>query len=109
MGTKIESFNKFLSNLKPAIFGLQETKQKLFDPPIKCENLKNYQTFELKREIEKEDGGKGLSGGGLAIGVIHELKPVQTRQGCDFSECISVSVKTIHMDILCVHSLGTQN
>ena len=108
MGTKIESFNKVLSDLKPAIFGLQETKQKLFDPPIKCESMKNYQTFELKREVEKEDGGKCLSGGGLAIGVIHELKPVLTRQGCDFAECISVSVKTIPMDILCVLGYGPQ-
>ena len=42
----MESFNKVLSDLKPAIFGLQETKQKINDPSIKCENLKNYQTFE---------------------------------------------------------------
>ena len=58
IGTKIESFNKVLSDLKPAIFGLEETKQKINDPPIKCDNLTNYQTFELRREKEKEYGGK---------------------------------------------------
>ena len=108
IGTKMESFNKLLSDLKPSIFGLQETKLKVNDPPIKCENLINYQTFELRREIEKEDGGKGLAGGGLALGALHNLRPVLTRQGDDIAECISVLVKTIPMDILCVIGYGPQ-
>ena len=58
--------------------------------------------------MEKEDGGKGLAGGGLAIGVIHELKPVLTRQGCDNAECISVLLKTNVMEILCVLGYGPQ-
>ena len=108
IGTKIESFNKVLSDLKPAIFGLEETKQKINDPPIKCDNLTNYQTFELRREKEKEFGGKGLEGGGLAIGALHCLKPLLTRQGDDDSECLSISIKTIPMDILCVVGYGPQ-
>ena len=108
IGTKIDSFNKVLSDLKPSIFGLEETKQKKNDPPIKCENLANYQTFELRREKEKEDGGKGLGGGGLAIGALHNLKPVLPRQGDDEAECISILVKTVPMDILCVVGYGPQ-
>ena len=108
IGTKMESFNKVLSDLKPTIFCLEETKQKVNDPPIKCDNLINYQTFELRREIEKEDGGKGLQGGGLAIGAVHNLKPVLTRRGDDNAECISISIKTLPMDILCVVGYGPQ-
>ena len=62
----------------------------------------------MRREIEKEDGGKGLEGGGLAIGALHTLRPVLTRRGDDNAECISVSVKTILMDILCVVGYGPQ-
>ena len=109
IGTKIESFNKLLSDLKPSIFGLEETKLKVNDPPIKCENLINYQTFELRREKETENGGKGLEGGGLAIGALHSLRPVLTRQGDDDAECLSIVVKTIPMDVLCVIGYGPQS
>ena len=47
IATKIKSFDKVLSDLKPSIFRLEETKQKGDDPAIKCDNLINYQTFEL--------------------------------------------------------------
>ena len=83
ISNKIDSFNKVLHDLTPSVFALQETKRKKDDPPIKAENLKNYQVFELKREIEKKDGGKGLAGGGLAVGALHELNPVLTRIGND--------------------------
>ena len=75
---------------------------------MKCDNLVNYQTFELKREKERECGGKGLGGGGLAIGVLHDLKPVLTKQGNDDAECMSVIVKTVPMDVLCVVGYGPQ-
>ena len=63
IGNKMESFNKVLGDLTPSVFTLQETKRKLSDPPIKANNLSNYQVFELKRELEKKDGGNGLEGG----------------------------------------------
>ena len=88
---------------------MEETKLKLNDPPIKCENLINYQTFELRREIYKEDGGKGLEVGRLALGALHNLRPVLTRQGDNKAECLSVSLKTNYMDILCVVGYGPQN
>ena len=68
----------------------------------------NYQTFELRREKERECGGKGLAGGGLAIGALHDLQPVLTRQGDDEAECLSVLVKTVPMDVLCVIGYGPQ-
>ena len=61
-------------NLAPSVFALQETKRKLSDPPLRASNLSNYQVFELKRELEKKDGGKALEGGGIAIGALHELE-----------------------------------
>ena len=60
---------------------MEETKQKVDDPAMNFDNLINYQTFELRREKKKDLGGKGLGGGGLAIGALHCLKPLLTRQG----------------------------
>ena len=108
ISNKIQSFNQLLSDLKPSIFGLQETKQGLNDPPLKCDNLINYQTSELRREKERDCGGKGLAGGGLAIGALHDLQPVLTRQGDDEAECLGVLVKTVPMDVLCVIGYGPQ-
>ena len=53
----------------------------------------NYQTFELKREKEQKCGGKGLEGGGLALGALHDLKPVLTRKGDDDAECLRSTVR----------------
>ena len=64
----MESFNKVLIDLAPSVFALKETKRKILDPSIKSSNLIKYQVFELKREKEKNEGGKGLAGGGLMIG-----------------------------------------
>ena len=66
---------------------MEETKFKINDPQIQCGNLINYQTFELRREREKEEGGTGLEGGGLVFGALHSLRPVLTRQGDDDGEC----------------------
>ena len=90
IGNKTESFNKVLSDLSPCVFVLQETKRKQADPPLKITNIINYQVFELRRAKDKKDGGKGLEGGGIAIGVFHELNPVLIRQGDDEAECLSV-------------------
>ena len=97
-----------LGDLTPAVFALEETKRKINEPPMKCNNISNYQVFELRREKEKDEGGKGLEGGGIALGVLHELKPVLTRQGDDDIECLSVIVKTMAMNILCVVGYGPQ-
>ena len=106
--SKIDSFDKVLYDLEPCVFAIQETKRKLSDPPLKSNNMHNYQVFELKRKLEKSEGGKGIAGGGLAIGAIHELNPVLTRQGDDHVECISVEIKAGNIKILCVTGYGPQ-
>ena len=108
ISNKIDSFNKVLHDLTPSVFALQETKRKKDDPPIKAENLKNYQVFELKREIEKKDGGKGLAGGGLAVGALHELNPVLTRIGNDEVECLSINIEVGRERFKCVSGYGPQ-
>ena len=108
IGNKLESLNKVLNDLTPAVFMLQETKRKMADPPIKARNLSNYQVFELNREKDKKDGGKGTAGGGIAIGVLHELKPGLTQQGDDDTECLSVQVTVENQDFLCVTGYGPQ-
>ena len=98
----MESFNKMLSDLVPSFFALQETKKKLSDPPLRASNLINYQVFELKRELEKKYGGKCLARGGIAIGALHELKPVLTRKGDDEKECLSVEVSVGNKKLIVV-------
>ena len=108
LGNKLETFNKVLNDLTPSVFILEETKRKLADPPLKVSNLNNYQVFELRREKEKTDGGKGLEGGGIAIGVLHQLNPVLTRQGDDEAECLSVEFSIDKQKFLCVAGYGPQ-
>ena len=64
--------------------------------------------FELKREKGKIEGGKGLEGGGIAIGVSHALNPVLTRQGDDEAECLSVVFTVEKQQFLCVAGYGPQ-
>ena len=108
VSNKIESFNKVLSDLSPAVFTLQETKRKMADPPMKINNLCNYQVYDIQRETEKKDGGKGIEGGGLAIGVLHKLNPVLTREGNDEVECLTVEFKVSKHKFLCVTGYGPQ-
>ena len=106
--SKIDSFDKVLFDVMPSVWMMQETKRKQYSPQLTSQNLNNYQIFELKREKSKLDGGKGLSGGGLAIGVLHDLKPVLVRQGDDDSECLSLQVTVSTQNILCVTGYGPQ-
>ena len=70
--------------------------------------MNNYQVFELHREKEKCEGGKGLEGGGLMIGALHELNPVLTRQGDDEAECLSVKITIGNNKLLVVTGYGPQ-
>ena len=102
----MDSFNQVLGDLQPCVFSIQETKRKANDPPIKTYNLGNFQVFELKRIKERVEGGKGLAGGGLAIGAIHGLEPVLTRQGDDDTECMSMEIKAGSHKFLFVTGYG---
>ena len=106
--SKLESFNKMLFDRKPSVWFLQETKRKIYDPKMKASNLINYQVFELKREKSSREGGKGLNGGGLAVGALHALNPVLLRQGNDEVECMTVEVTTGLTRLRCVIGYGPQ-
>ena len=87
---------------------MQETKRNNNQPSLKSENLQNYQIFELKRVMSKQEGGKGWRGGGLAIGALSDVKPVLIKQGDDDCECLSVQVEIGPMTIVCVVGYGPQ-
>ena len=74
--SKIDSFHELLFDLQPSVFMLQETNRRQGSDKMKAKNIENYQVFELQQEKSKEEGGKGLCGGGLAVGALHDLKPV---------------------------------
>ena len=106
--SKIESFDKLLFDLQPSIWMIQETKRKQVSPKIKGNNLVNYQVFEMFRSKTIEEGGKGLNGGGLAIGALHDLKPMLVRQGDDEVECMTIQVTTGPTTFRCVVGYGPQ-
>ena len=106
--SKIESFDKVFFDIQPSIFVLQETKRRLHVPKMRAKNLEKYQVFELRRENTKEEGGKGLNGGGLAVGALHELKPILVRQGNDKVECITIEVTAGTTKLRCVNGYGPQ-
>ena len=101
--SKLETFDKLLYDIKPSIFILQETKRRIGAPKIKAKNIDNYQVFELRRETAREEGGKGLGGGGLAVGALHDLQPVLVRQGDDNVECLTIEVTAGPTKIRCVN------
>ena len=90
--SKMQAFDKVLFDIHPSVFMLQETKRKTYAPKINAKNLLNYQVSELRREKTKEEGGKGLSGGGLAVGALQDIKPVLVRQGDDNVECLTIEI-----------------
>ena len=49
-----------------------------------------------------------MEGGGIAIGVLHELQPFLTREGDDDAECLSVEVKASNHKFLVVTGYGPQ-
>ena len=63
---KLESFENLLLKKQPSIFCLQETKVKRQNQ-IMTESCKKFTIYELLR--------KKSNGGGLALGVHHDLQP----------------------------------
>ena len=86
-----------LSELKPSVFFVEETK---FKDTGKFK-LDNYLIFELVRK--SRDGG-----GGLAIGCIKELKPTLVNEGDDQVEALSIDIFVKRMKIRCVAAYGCQ-
>ena len=68
LSSKMSSFKNVLNKLKPSIFFVQETKYKRSG----MLDIGDYTIFELNRKLS--------GGGGLALGVISDLKPVLVRE-----------------------------
>ena len=94
--SKFTTFKKVLSELKPSVFFIQETKFKT-EGKFK---LDNYLVFELLR--------KNKEGGGLAIGCATNLKPAWVREGDDDVEALSVDIFVEGMKIRCCAAYGCQ-
>ena len=74
--SKLTTFRKVLSELKPSILFVEETKYK----DIGKFKFENYVIFEMVR--------KNRDGGGLALGCVQEFKPVWIRDGGESVEVI---------------------
>ena len=99
LSNKLDSFNHLLETLTPSMFFVEESKMKQMGK-IKTKSSQNYQIFELLRKKSK--------GGGLAIGVIHELNPVWVGEGDDEVEVLSIVIKIQDISIRCVIGYGPQ-
>ena len=95
--SKLESFDKILAETNCSIFFLQETKLRR-QGAIKTPNSQNFAIFELIR--------KQKTGGGLAIGVVKELKPTWISEGNDEVEFFTVQINLEGFSIRCVNGYG---
>ena len=91
------TFRKVLTELKPSVFFIEETKYK----DVGKLKFENYLIFELVRK--SRDGG-----GGLEIGCDKELKPAWVREGDDHVEALSVDIFVKDMKIRCCVGYGCQ-
>ena len=94
--SKLFSFKKVLSDLKPSVFFIEETKTKQAGR-IK---LENYLIFERIRQ--------NRNGGGVALGCIRDLNPVWVREGEGDVEALSVEISVKSMKIRCCVAYGFQ-
>ena len=95
--SKLTSFYKVVSDLKPSVFFIQETK---FQDIGKLK-LQNYIIYEFVRQ--NRDGG-----GGLALGCDKDLNPAWVREGDDQVEAISVEICLKNLKIRCCNAYGCQ-
>ena len=94
--SKLSTFRKVLTKLKPSVFFVEETKYK----DVGKLKFDNFVIFELVR--------KTIDGGGLALGCAKELQPVWLREGDDFVEVLSVEIFVKSMKIRCCIAYGCQ-
>ena len=98
LSSKLYSFDNLLAEIKPGVFFIEETKMRT-EGKIKTENSSNYQIFERIRK-------KGRTGGGLALGVLHDLNPVWVGEGENEIESLSVEITVQTFRIRCVSAYG---
>jgi hypothetical protein len=77
--SKLLSFNKVLSDLRPSVFFVEETKD---EGQLKLGN--NFIIYELLRQDR--------TGRGLALGCAKDLHPACVREGNDQVEALSVDI-----------------
>ena len=94
--SKLLSFNKVLTELKPSVFFVEETKVK-YEGRLR---LENYIVFEKIRQDR--------NGGGLAIGCIKDLNPIWVREGEGDIEALSVEISVKNLKIRCCVAYGFQ-
>jgi hypothetical protein len=94
--SKLTTFKKVVTELKPSVFFIEETKHKEAGKL----KLENYVIFELIR--------KSKDGGGLALGCVKDLQPVFLREGDDNVEALSVEISVKNMRIRCCVAYGCQ-
>ena len=95
---KFTSFKKVVSELKPSVFFVQETKMK-YEGQINLGD--EYIVYELLRK-----NGKG--GGGLAIGCLKDLNPCWVKEGTENVEVMSIDIYLKNMRIRCTAAYGPQ-
>ena len=101
---KLESLENILQENPAAIF-IQETQ--LNRPGrIKTPSSINYTWYELHRTSKAE---KGERGGGIALGVINDLKPCWISEGNDDCEAITVEIWVEGFPIRLICGYGPQN
>ena len=91
LSSKLQSFDRVLSEVAPSIVFMQETK---VTKPIRTEHTSGYDIFQLPRI--------NSNGGGVALCAVKHLQPVLLREGDNETEAISVSITTNQMKIRCV-------
>ena len=99
LSSKLESFDSLLSNLRPSVLFVQETKFRT-NGKLKTENSDKYFIYELLR--------KDRAGGGIAIGVDKDLDPVWVNEGIDGVEILTVEVSFSDLNVRCICGYGPQ-
>ena len=94
--SKLMTFRKVITELRPSVFFIEETK---FKDTGKLK-VENYVIFELVR--------KTMNGGGLALGCDKDLQPAWLREGGEQVEALSVQIFVKDMKIRCCIAYGCQ-
>ena len=97
ISSKLYSFNDILKKLNPSIFFIEETKLKK-QGSLKVDKPSNFIIYEFNR--------KERNGGGIAIGVKEELKPMWIGEGNDDIELLVIEVDLSNIRVRCIGGYG---
>ena len=100
LSCKLFSFDKLLEDINPGVFFVEETKMRKIGM-IKTSHSANHKIYEKIRQ-------NGRKGGGLAIGVSHNLSPAWVGEGENENETLAVEITVNDFRIRCVVAYGPQ-